>query len=221
MQHQEIAQKLGTNNNTVSVWVARWRDSTDKPPEARLQDAPRPGAPDKFNAEQLCQIVAIACEAPADHGRPITHWTHRELAQVVVEKGIVDSISVSHLGELLKKDLRPHHSKYWLNSKADERKEERIADICILYHGCKERSAKEVVLSIDEMTGVQALERCAPDLPIGPKKPVAQEFEYIRHGPQTLLAGFNVATGVIQGLCRDTPHIPHPCRERFRYLISH
>lgn len=54
------------------------------------------------------------------------------------------------------------------------------------------------------MTGVQALERCAPDLPMGPKKPVAREFEYIRHGTQTLLAGFNVATGVIQGLCRDT-----------------
>ncbi len=64
---------------------------------------PRSGAPDKFSAEQLCQIIAIACEAPADHGRPITHWTHRELAQVVVEKGIVNSISVSHLGELLKK----------------------------------------------------------------------------------------------------------------------
>lgn len=105
MQHQEIAKELGTNNNTISVWVARWRDSTDKPPEARLQDAPRPGAPDKFSAEQLCQIVAIACEAPADHDRPITHWTHRELAQVVIEKGIVDSISVSHLGELLKKRL--------------------------------------------------------------------------------------------------------------------
>jgi len=54
------------------------------------------------------------------------------------------------------------------------------------------------------MTGVQALERCAPDLPMGPRKPIAREFEYIRHGTQTLLAGFNVVTGVIQGLCRDT-----------------
>jgi len=54
------------------------------------------------------------------------------------------------------------------------------------------------------MTGVQALERCAPDLPMGSRKPIAREFEYIRHGTQTLLAGFNVVTGVIQGLCRDT-----------------
>jgi putative transposase len=103
MQHQEIAAELGTNGNTITVWVARWLSLADKSPEARLQDAPRPGAPDKFSAEQLCGIIAIACEAPADHGCPITHWTHRELAQVVVEKGIVDSISVSHLGELLKK----------------------------------------------------------------------------------------------------------------------
>ena len=54
------------------------------------------------------------------------------------------------------------------------------------------------------MTGIQALERCAPDLPMSAGKPLAREFEYIRHGTQTLLAGFNVKTGVIQGLCRDT-----------------
>lgn len=54
------------------------------------------------------------------------------------------------------------------------------------------------------MTGIQALERIAPDLPMRPGKPLAREFEYTRHGTQTLLAGFNVATGVIQGLCRDT-----------------
>jgi len=61
-----------------------------------------------------------------------------------------------------------------------------------------------ITISIDEMTGIQALERCAPDLPMSPGKPLAREFEYIRHGTQTLLGGFNVATGVIQGLCRDT-----------------
>lgn len=54
------------------------------------------------------------------------------------------------------------------------------------------------------MTGVQALERSAPDLPMMSGKPQSIEFEYIRHGTQTLLGGFNVATGVIQGLCRDT-----------------
>jgi transposase len=203
MQHQEIAQKLSTRNNTVSTWTARWKEMADKPVEDRLQDLPRPGAPDKFTPEQLCQIIAIACEKPQDHGRPVTHWTHWELAEVVIEKGIVDSISSSHLGVLLKKkDLQPHRSKYWLNAKADERKDERIADICEVYR--TSNSEGTITISIDEMTGIQALERCAPDLPMGPKKPLAREFEYIRHGTQTLLGGFNVATGIIQGLCLDT-----------------
>jgi putative transposase len=104
-QHQEIARKLGIRNNTVSTWVARWRELSDKPPEDRLQDAPRPGAPDKFTPEQLCQITAIACENPEDHGCPITHWTHRELARVLVEEGIVEDISPNHIGELLKKQI--------------------------------------------------------------------------------------------------------------------
>ena len=204
MQHQEIAQALGIRNNTVTTWIARWKVTSDIPAANRLHDLPRPGAPDKFTPEQLCQIIAVACEKPEDHGRPVTHWTLWELAEVVVEEGIVDSISRSHLGALLKKnDLQPHRSKYWLNAKADERKEERIADICDIYHTCND-DAGEITISIDEMTGVQALERCSPDLPMGPNKPLAREFEYIRHGTQTLLGGFNVATGVIQGLIRDT-----------------
>ena len=102
MQHQEIAQELGIRNNTVSIWTARWRDMADMPVEDRLQDLPRPGAPDKFTPEQLCQIIAVACENPEDHGRPVTLW---ELAEVVVEEGIVESISPSHLGALLKKTI--------------------------------------------------------------------------------------------------------------------
>jgi transposase len=204
LQHQEIAKKLSIRNNTVSIWVARWLDLTDRAAEDRLQDAPRPGAPDKFTPEQVCQIIALACEKPEDHGRPVTHWTHWELAEVAIEKDIVDSISASHLGALLKKkDLQPHRSKYWLNVKADERKDERIADICALYHKSND-NAEEITLSIDEMTGIQALERCAADLPMSAGKPLAREFEYIRHGTQTLLAGFNVATGTIQGLCGNT-----------------
>ena len=219
MQHQEIAIKLNIRNNTVTNWVARWKELSGKPAEDRLQDAPRSGAPDKFTPEQLCKIIALACENPEDHGRPVTHWTHRELAAVLVEKGIVESISPNHLGELLKKtDLQPHRSRYWLNAKADERKDERITDICDLYLTSNE-DANSITISIDEMTGIQALERCAPDLPMGPKKPLAREFEYIRHGTQTLLGGFNVATGVIQGLCLDTRK-EEDLVELIKYLIE-
>ncbi len=55
----------------------------------------------------------------------------------------------------------------------------------------------EVTLSLDEMTGIQALERTMPDIPMKPGLSVKREFEYIRHGTQTLIASFNVATGAI------------------------
>lgn len=99
--------------------------------------------------------------------------------------------------------MQPHRTRYWLNSKADERKEERIADVCALYQKAPE-AAQEIVISVDEMTGVQALERIAADLPMRPGKPQAREFEYKRHGTQTLIAGINVATGKVQGICGDT-----------------
>ncbi len=102
-QHQEVAQRLTIRNNTVTTWVARWNALPDHSVQSRLQDLPRSGAPDKFTPEQCCKIIAIACEAPEDHGYPMTHWTHQELAAVVVKEGVVDSISPSCLGRMLKK----------------------------------------------------------------------------------------------------------------------
>jgi transposase len=99
--------------------------------------------------------------------------------------------------------LQPHRTRYWLNAKADERKEQRIADVCALYQKAP-AAAQEIVFSVDEMTGVQALERIAADLPMRPGKPQAREFEYKRQGTQTLIAGINVATGKVQGQCGDT-----------------
>jgi len=90
-----------------------------------------------------------------------------------------------------------------LNVKADERKAERITDLCELYQAASALS-DEITLSVDEATGIQALERIAEDLPIGPGKPRAREFEYKRHGTQTLIAAINVATGRVQGVCGDT-----------------
>ena len=203
-KHQDIVQKLGLRKNAVTDWTARWHEMADKPVRERLKDRPRSGAPDTFTPEQLCRMIAIACESPKDHGRPITHWTHRELADEAIKQGIVDSISSTPPGPSFKKnDLKPHRSQYWLNAKADERKEERIADICELY-GNALKNTQEVTISVDEMTGVQALERISPDLPMKVGKVQSIEFEYERHGTQTLLGGFNIATGAIQGLVQET-----------------
>jgi len=122
----------------------------------------------------------------------------------VIEKGIVTSISTSEIGRILQEaSIRPHKSRYWLNSKADERKDERIADICATYQSALIKS-DQLVISYDEMTGIQALERIAPDLPMREGDVQATEFEYKRHGTQTLIAGMNVATGEINATCGDT-----------------
>ena len=69
----------------------------------RLADGPRPGGPAKFTPEQVCQMIALAYEKPADSGRPISQWSHRESADEIERRGIVGSISPRHAGRLLKK----------------------------------------------------------------------------------------------------------------------
>ncbi len=73
MKYQNIVQKLDVQNNIITNWTARWHELADKPVRERLQDLPRPGAPDTFTPKQLCQIIALCCEKPENHGRPITH----------------------------------------------------------------------------------------------------------------------------------------------------
>lgn len=202
--NQDIAAKLGVDIHVITTWTKRWLERASEPVNDRLQDLQRPGAPDTFTPEQWCQIIALACEKPTDYGRPITHWTHWELAQEVINQGIVEKISPSHLGRILKHtDLQPHRDRYWLNAKPDERKDDRIAEVCGVYHKALE-TEQELHFSVDEATGIQALERIAPDLPMKRGKPQAREFEYKRNGTQTLIAGINVATGKVQGVCGDT-----------------
>jgi len=80
---------------------------------------------------------------------------------------------------------------------------ERIDDICEVYHETSQKE-DELVISVDEMTGVQALERISDELPMSQGKPVAREFEYERYGTQTVIAGFNVTTGGVNAVCGDT-----------------
>jgi putative transposase len=68
-----------------------------------LEDAERCGAPPVFTPEQMCQIMAVAVERPEECGRPVSHWTPRELADEVIKRGIVPTISPRHVGRFLKK----------------------------------------------------------------------------------------------------------------------
>jgi putative transposase len=109
----EIGREMSVTVDMARLWRDRWRSFAGIPMEElsideRLEDAPRPGAPAKFSAEQICQIVALACEAPEQSGRPISQWTGRELADEVIRKGIVETISPRHVGRLLKRGISSH-----------------------------------------------------------------------------------------------------------------
>ncbi len=99
----EVTRRVGTTRRTVRLWRRHWLTRKGSTVGARLQDAVRPGTPATFTAEQWCQIMALACEPPeASSGRPISHWTPRELAAEAIKRGIVATISVRHLGRFLK-----------------------------------------------------------------------------------------------------------------------
>lgn len=103
-----IAHELDCSVDTVRLWRDRWAGQHGVDMETfsvakRLQDAPRPGVAPKFTAEQRCQMAALACEAPAKVGRPISQWTGREIADELKVQGIVEKISPRHAARLLKK----------------------------------------------------------------------------------------------------------------------
>src|SRR5215470_10503431 len=98
----EVAHRLGTSRLTVRRWRRHWLTRPNDSVLERLQDAPRPGTPATFSVEQWCQIMALACEPPADSGRPISYWTPRELADEAMQRGIVERISERHVGRFLK-----------------------------------------------------------------------------------------------------------------------
>jgi putative transposase len=128
LRNEQIAAKIELGRHQVGLWRRRWQDAFDRLvkiecldgiPQLRqairalLADAPRPGAPCKFTAEQLALIFATACEPPEKSGRPITEWTIAELADEVARRGIVTSISVRHLQRLLDEaDRHPHRIRY-------------------------------------------------------------------------------------------------------------
>ena len=108
LNNSQIARTLGVETDTVRLWRQRWRAFEgvaleDLTVEERLTDAPRPGCPARITPEQVCRIVALACEAPSATGRPISQWTGREVAAEIVARGIVPTISPRHAARLLKR----------------------------------------------------------------------------------------------------------------------
>ncbi|MFZ1537511.1 MAG: helix-turn-helix domain-containing protein [Chromatiaceae bacterium] len=101
--NQAIAEELKIYQADVSMWTQRWVERGHDPLAQRLRDRPRSGRPGTIGADAWCRVFALACESPQEHGRPITHWSSRELAAEAIGQGIVASLSAGHLRKTLKK----------------------------------------------------------------------------------------------------------------------
>jgi len=213
--NHDIATIVRLDRRQIGLWRRRWAESFDAlvAIECRetnaalsrairqvLSDAPRSGAPCTFTAEEVTQILAVACEAPENSGRPINRWTHRELTDEVIQRGIVPSISKSQVGSYLKEaDLQPHRSKYWLNTKekCQETFDQQVQLVCQTYLEAPKQhfQANTHTVSVDEMPGIQAIERIAKTIPMQPGRPERIEYEYRRHGTLCLIGNWDVVTG--------------------------
>ena len=108
LNNGQIVRELGVSRDMASLWRGRWLglqavSFDDLSVEERLTDVPRSGAPARISAEEVCQIVALACEVPAESGRPISQWSSREIADEIHKRGIVEQISPRHAARLLKR----------------------------------------------------------------------------------------------------------------------
>jgi putative transposase len=102
----QIARDESASVDTIRNWRMRWISLQAVPLSEldvaeRLTDVPRPGRPSQITAEQMCQIVALACEQPKE--RPISQWTGPEIADEIMQRGILPQISPRHAGRLLKR----------------------------------------------------------------------------------------------------------------------
>jgi putative transposase len=108
--HSQIARDLGISVDMARLWRERWHSFggialDELSVRERLEDAPRPGKPPTLMAEQVCRIVALACETPVASARPISQWTGREIADEITKRKIVEQISPRHASRLLKRGI--------------------------------------------------------------------------------------------------------------------
>jgi len=116
---EDQGRRLRVDRQRVRRWRRRWEAARDRLAAAEaegasdkdfealirqvLTDEPRSGAPGRFTAEQITDIIALACESPQDSGLPVSHWTPPELVREAIKRGIVDTISPRHLDRFLKR----------------------------------------------------------------------------------------------------------------------
>jgi transposase len=176
-------REIATSLSIPQITVGKWRRSFAKRGLDGLQDAARPGRPAQHSRETWQRVQTRVCQQPEFQSR----WSVRTLAK---DLGLPRS-TVHEM--LVASGLQPHRIRTFTFS-PDPDFEAKLLDIVGLYLNPPENA---LVLCIDEKTGIQALDRTQPLLPLRAKKPRNWTNEYVRHGTQALLAALEIATGKV------------------------
>src|SRR5713101_750968 len=182
---QRVAQSTGVSRPTVWRWQQRFAEAGV---EGLLHDKTRKPGKAPIAADKAAQLVALTCTAPPHQA---THWTGRAMAKAMgVSPGSVQRIWRAH-------HLQPHRLRTFKRSR-DPAFAAKLSDIVGLY---VDPPAHAVVLSIDEKSQIQALDRTQPGLPIKPGRCQTMTHDYKRHGTTTLFAALSVLDGSVIGRC--------------------
>lgn len=178
---EQIIKLTEKSKPVVNKWRQRFRINRLE----GLKDAPRSGKPKIISPEQKALVIEKACTKPEGG---YTNWSQERIAKEI-------GISQSKVFQILKQaDLKPHKIEYWCGKSRDPEFEEKMLNVVGLYMNPPENA---LVISVDEKTQIQALDRTQPELPLREGNPRRQTSTYKRNGTVSLIAALAVHTGEI------------------------
>ena len=210
MNDSQIANELNTNRQKVIRCIKK---ALAYGIYEAIDDLPRSGRPKEITPEGRAWIISLACMKPKDLGYPHELWTQRLLAEYIrdncIDKGYPEAVKISSgtISKILStSNIKPHKISSYINQ-IDPDFESKSAVVLHTYKQVEllkemKKNGKDVdvaIVSYDEKPGMQAVGNKYPDLmPVVDKYPtISRDYEYVRHGTLSLLAGIDLLTGII------------------------